>query len=46
VRQDTAGVAGGHRPDREQRRRAVVTAVVLAVMVLGIYATVVLRFAL
>lgn len=39
-------MAEGHRPTPEQRRRAVVSAVVLALLAVGIYATVVLKFAL
>ena len=38
-------MAGGHKPTPEQKRRAVVSAVVLAAMVVGIYATFVLKFA-
>ena len=35
----------GHKPTPEQKRRAVVTAVVLALMVAGIYFTFMLKFA-
>jgi hypothetical protein len=35
----------GHKPTPEQRRRAIVSAVVLAAMVVAIYATVVFKFA-
>ena len=38
-------MAEGHKPTPEQRRRAIVTAVVLAVMVVGIYLTYMLKFA-
>ena len=38
-------MAGGHKPTPEQKRRALVSAVVLAAMVVGIYATFVLKFA-
>ena len=36
--------AEGHKPTPEQRRRAVWSAVLLAVMAVGIYATVFLKF--
>lgn len=35
----------GHKPTPEQRRRALVSAVVLAAMVAGIYLTIILKFA-
>ncbi len=35
----------GHKPTPEQRRRALVSALVLAAMVLGIYLTFILKFA-
>jgi hypothetical protein len=35
----------GHKPTPEQRRRAIATAVVLALMVAGIYFTFMLKFA-
>lgn len=38
-------MSGGHEPTPEQRRRAVVTAVVLALTVAGIYFTFMLKFA-
>lgn len=38
-------MAEGHKPTPEQKRRAVVSAVVLAAMVVAIYATFVLKFA-
>ena len=38
-------MAEGHKPTPEQKRRAVVTAVVLAVMVAGIYLTYMIKFA-
>ena len=38
-------MAGGHKPTPEQKRRAVATAVVLALMVAAIYLTYVLKFA-
>ncbi len=39
-----ANIAAGHKPTPEQRRRAMQTALVLALAVVGIYATVVLKF--
>jgi hypothetical protein len=39
-------MADGHKPTPSQKRRAVLTAVVLAVLAIGIYATVVLKFTL
>ncbi len=42
---DTLAMAEGHKPTPEQKRRAVVTAVVLALVVAGIYATFVIKFA-
>lgn len=41
-----AAMTEGHKPTPEQKRRAVVTAVVLALMVAAIYFTVVLKAAL
>ena len=41
----TRAMAGGHKPTPEQKRRALVSAIVLAAMVVGIYATFVLKFA-
>ena len=38
-------MAGSPKPAPEQRRRAVVTAVVLAAMVAGIYLTYMIKFA-
>jgi hypothetical protein len=38
-------MADGHKPTPEQKRRAVVTAVVLAAMVAGIYLTYMIKFA-
>ena len=38
-------MAEGHKPTPEQKRRAVVTAVVLALAVAAIYATYMLKFA-
>ena len=38
-------MAEGHKPTPEQRRRAVISAVVLAAMVVGIYLTVILKLA-
>lgn len=38
-------MAEGHKPTPEQKRRAVISAVVLAAMVVGIYATYMLKFA-
>jgi hypothetical protein len=38
-------MADGHKPTPDQRKRAVLSAVLLAVMVVAIYATVVLKFA-
>jgi len=38
-------MAGGHKPTPEQKRRAVVTALVLAALVVGIYLTYMLKFA-
>jgi hypothetical protein len=38
-------MAGSHKPTPEQRRRAVVSAVVLAATVLAIYLTFMLKFA-
>jgi hypothetical protein len=38
-------MAGGHKPTGEQKRRAVVTAVVLALLVVAIYATFMIEFA-
>lgn len=41
----TRAMAEGHKPTPEQKRRAVISAVVLAAMVVGIYATYMLKFA-
>ena len=38
-------MADGHKPTPEQKRRAVLTAVVLAAMVAGIYLTYMIKFA-
>jgi hypothetical protein len=38
-------MAGSHKPTPEQRRRAVASAVLLAVAVVAIYATYMLKFA-
>lgn len=38
-------MAGRHEPTREQKRRAVVSAVVLAALVVGIYLVFILKFA-
>jgi len=38
-------MAEGHKPTPEQKRRAVISAVVLAVTVVAIYATFMLNFA-
>ena len=38
-------MAGSHKPTPEQRRRAVASAVVLAVTVVAIYVTYMLKFA-
>ncbi len=43
--QGLRSVAGGHKPTPEQCRRALLSAVVLVVMVVAIYATVMLKFA-
>jgi hypothetical protein len=40
-----AAMANGHKPTPAQKRHAVVTAVVLAAMVAGIYLTYMLKFA-
>lgn len=41
---DASAVADGHKPTPEQRRRAVWSAVLLAIVAVGIYATVFLKF--
>jgi hypothetical protein len=38
-------MAEGHKPTPEQKRRAIMTAVVLAAMVVGIYLTYMIKFA-